>query len=85
MMPPHSMGVGMMHHPGMGQPVFPPMMGYPGMGPDPGSIPGTGHLYCSICKVNNETNEQLEEHMQTEEHQLAEVVKLSSSSLYSFT
>ena len=47
-MPPHAM----MQHPGMGQQMFPPMHGYPGMGHGP-MMPGG--------QMNTENGEQLAE------------------------
>ena len=47
-MPPHAM----MQHPGMGQQMFPPMHGYPGMGHGP-MMPGG--------QLNTENGEQLAE------------------------
>ena len=74
MMPPSGMPGAMMNPHVMGQQGFPPM-GYPGMGPaqDHGNMPGAEVFYCSICRVQFENHEQIEQHMQTDEHQLAEV------------
>ena len=74
---PHQAG---MQHPGMGQQMFPPMMGYPGMYPNQGL--SRNQLFCTICEVQSENQEQLEQHMQTQEHKLAEVNTLVKSTLF---